>query len=279
MEEQCCSWRMAPFSFLNINKTYEGKDTNADTHTHTQSPRAITEAVMLLKDAAASLLSVIGQWLIERVRIYMHVYVCLSSRVCDWSIFFRIDRASCVGVRLCVYVFLSECSIATGSISSSNIFFSVTVSPDLTAHCVLSLHGCICFCVNKCTCKRDHVQYISVWAIWPLINSSIVIWTRSLWLSTQSRYWVRLIAASMHCQLELFVLLFLSNKVDIIKTMQYWHWFVMLWTSGSLSFLAFFMYLSKETRATSQIYILTRLSCCVNIGVRLITGYVFHIRA
>lgn len=31
------------------------------THTHTQSPRAITEAVMLLKDAAASLLSVIGQ--------------------------------------------------------------------------------------------------------------------------------------------------------------------------------------------------------------------------
>lgn len=153
-------------------KTYEGKDTNADTHT--QSPRAITEAEMLLKDAAASLLSLIGQWLIARVRMDMHVYVCLSSRVCDCSIFFRIDRASCVGVRLCVYVFFSECSIATGSISSSNIFFSVTVSPDLTAHCVLSLHGCICFCVNKCTCKRDHVQYISVWAIWPLINSSIV---------------------------------------------------------------------------------------------------------
>lgn len=39
----------------------EKTQTLTHTHTHTQSPRAITEAVMLLKDAAASLLSVIGQ--------------------------------------------------------------------------------------------------------------------------------------------------------------------------------------------------------------------------
>lgn len=53
----------------------------------------------------------------------------------------------------------------------------------------------------------------------------------------------------------------------------------MLWTSDSLSFLDYFSYLSKGTRETSLIYITTQLSCYVNISVRLITGYTFHIWA